>query len=222
MPRSTPVAVVISRPPCSRGSRTCPRRCAWRVPPSAFPSLFLSLRYVAAPRTVSHHASNAPTRYTRIPGVAKERVTNLNRSGLLLISSDDAVGRMHVLPLSLSLSLRLPLPNPCFDRRSRGRRASHTLAKIYSLSLLLYLRRRYLVTELAQKRAARTTWRLCQRRGLCPSACRTGAFNSAPFRPVPVSLSLRRSRASRSLTFPLHDALLSSFAPLRSAMHSRS
>lgn len=143
---------------------------------------------------------------------------------------------MHVLSLSLSLS------SPFQVRASivalvEGARC--TLAKIYflSLSLFLYLRRyRHLVTwrttdshqQRSPKRAARTTWRLCQRRGLCPSALSSyGGFDSAPFRPVPVSFSLRRSRASRSLprrgtlTFPLGDAPLSSVSfpsvPLHSA-----
>lgn len=142
---------------------------------------------------------------------------------------------MHVLSLSLALFLPSPSSSGSVPRSSISRKA-HTLAKIYSLSLSptlsLSLRTPRDLTHrcLAQKRAARTTWRLCQRRGLCPSACRTGGFNSAPFRPVPISYSLRRSRASRSLsrrstlTFPLHDALLSSF-PFHtyraSAMHSR-
>lgn len=141
---------------------------------------------------------------------------------------------MHVLSLSLSL---FSFPGPRFNRRSRRRRAMHTCKNIFSLSLSLYLRRyRHLVTwrttdshQRSPKRAARTTWRLCQRRGLCPSALSYGGFDSAPFRPVPVSFSLRRSRASRSLprrgtlTFPLGDAPLSSFlvslraTPLRSA-----
>jgi len=78
------------------------------------------------------------------------------------------------------LSLLFSFPDPCFIRRSRRRRTLRACKNIFSLFFFLYrpslrIPRDLTYRRLAQrspKRAARMTWRLCQRRGLCPSACR--------------------------------------------------